>query len=237
MLDLIYKDIIQNRKLILLYALMGGFVGLVMMAAGSDGGVSIFGAYIMISTYGFATRSTYDEDKSGAYLFLKSLPLSDGAIVTSKFVSVLVVSVLFVIFFNIIAVLGGYLASSGIISSLGSAAAAPRTFDVAAFLREITLSFAIVFSMAIIVAGAYLVMFFWAGFAKANTYSRAILLAIFLFVTLGVAVAGRLPAVQSFIQIIETSSWVPAISIIISLAVYWVCCAVSISRVKAKDWS
>jgi ABC-type transport system involved in multi-copper enzyme maturation permease subunit len=124
-LDLIYKDIIQNRKLILLYALIGGFVGLVMMASGSDGG-GIFTAYVMVSTYGFAVRSTYDEDKSGAYLFLKSLPLSDAAIVTSKFVSVLAVSVLLVIFFNVTAVLGAYLASLGIIPGLGSSAASPR---------------------------------------------------------------------------------------------------------------
>jgi len=90
MIDLVYKDIIQNRKLILLYALLGGFVGLVMIASGSDGG-GVFTAYVMISTYGFAVRSTYDEDKSGAYLFLKSLPLSDAAIVASKFLSVLAV--------------------------------------------------------------------------------------------------------------------------------------------------
>jgi len=235
-LDLIYKDIVQNRKLILLYALIGGFVGLVMMASGSDGG-GIFTAYVMISTYGFAVRSTYDEDKSGAYLFLKSLPLSDAAIVTSKFASVLAVSVLLVIFFNITAVLGAYLASSGIIPGFSSAVAAPGAFDITAFLGEIATSFAMVFSMAVVVTGAYLVMFFWAGFAKASTYSRAILLAIFVLVMLGVGAAGRSPQIQNLIRIIETSSWVPAVSVIISLAVYWVCCAASILRVKAKDWS
>jgi hypothetical protein len=235
-LDLIYKDIIQNRKLILLYALIGGFVGLVMMASGSDGG-GIFTAYVMISTYGFAVRSTYDEDKSSAYLFLKSLPLSDAAIVTSKFASVLAVSILLVIFFNVTAVLGAYLASSGIIPGFGSAVAGPRVFDIAAFLKEIAPSFAMVFSMAVLVTGAYLVMFFWAGFAKASTYSRAILLGIFVLVMLGVGVAGRLPAVQNLARMIETSSWVPAMSVIISLAVYWACCAASVLRVKAKDWS
>ena len=56
-----------------------------------------------------------DRDKSSAYLFLKSLPLSDAAIVTSKFASVLAVSVLLVIFFNVTAVLGSYLATLGII--------------------------------------------------------------------------------------------------------------------------
>lgn len=236
MLDLIYKDIVQNRKLILLYALIGGFVGLVMMASGSDAG-GVFAAYVMISTYGFAIRSTYDEDKSGAYLFLKSLPLSDGAIVTSKFSSIFTVSVLLVIFFNVTAVFGAYLSSSGIIPGLGSAVATPRAFDVATFLGELVPSFAIVFSMALLVTGAYLVMFFWAGFAKASTYSRAILLAIFVLVMLGAGVAGRSPAVQSVARMIETSMWVPAVCVIISLAVYWACCAASIARVRAKDWS
>jgi len=235
-LDLIYKDIIQNRKLILLYALIGGFVGLVMMASGSEAG-GIFAAYVMISTYGFAIRSTYDEDKSGAYLFLKSLPLSDGAIVTSKFTSVLTVSVLLVIFFSITAMLGGYLSSLEIIPGFGSAVASPGTFDMGVFLGEIGPSFAMVFSMAVLVTGAYLVMFFWAGFAKASTYSRAILLGIFVLVMLGAGVAGRSPAIQNLARMIETSSWVPAISVIIGLAVYWVCCAASILRVKAKDWS
>ncbi len=236
MLDLMYKDIVQNRKLILLYALLGGFVGLVMMAAGSDGG-GIFAAYIMISTYGFAIRSTYDEDKSSAYLFLKSLPLSDGAIVTSKFLSVLTVSVLLIIFFNVTAVLGAYLASSGIIPGLGSAVATPRTLDFAAFLGEVAPSFAMVFSMAVVVTGAYLVMFFWAGFAKASTYSRAILLAIFVLVMLGAGVAERSPLVRNLARTIETSSWVQAMSVIIGLAVYWACCGASILKVRAKDWS
>ncbi len=236
MLDLIYKDIIQNRKLILLYALLGGFVGLVMMASGSDGG-GIFTAYVMVSTYGFAVRSTYDEDKSGAYLFLKSLPLSDAAIVTSKFVSVLAVSVLLVIFFNVTAVLGAYLASLGIIPGLGSSAASPGTVDVAAVLLQNAAPFAMVFSMAVVVTGAYLVMFFWAGFAKASTYSRAILLAIFVLVMVGAGAAGRSPAIQNLARIIETSSWVPAMSVFLSLAVYWVCCAASVFRVRSKDWS
>lgn len=236
MLDLIYKDIVQNRKLILLYALIGGFVGLVMMASGSDG-AGIFTAYVMISTYGFAVRSTYDEDKSGAYLFLKSLPLSDAAIVTSKFASVLAVSVLLVIFFNVTAVFGAYLASSGMTLGLGSAITSPGTVGVPAVLLQNATSFAMVFSMAVVVTGAYLVMFFWAGFAKASTYSRAILLAIFVLVMLAVGAAGRLPAIQNIARIIETSPWVPVVSVIISLAVYWICCAASILRVKAKDWS
>lgn len=236
MLDLIYKDIVQNRKLILLYALLGGFVGLVMMASGSDGG-GIFTAYVMISTYGFAVRSTYDEDKSSAYLFLKSLPLSDAAIVTSKFASVLAVSVLLVIFFNVTAVLGSYLATLGIIPGFGSSAASPGIVDVTGVLLQNATSFAMVFSMAVVVTGAYLVMFFWAGFAKASTYSRAILLGIFVLVMLGVGVAGRSPAVQNLVRMIEASSWVPALSVVVSLAVYWACCAASILRVKAKDWS
>lgn len=236
MLDLIYKDVVQNRKLILLYALIGGFVGLVMMASGSDGG-GIFTAYVMISTYGFAVRSTYDEDKSGAYLFLKSLPLSDAAIVTSKFASVLTVSVLLVIFFNVTAVLGAYLASLGIIPGFGSSASSPGTVGVAAVLLQNATSFSMVFSMAVLVTGAYLVIFFWAGFAKASTYSRAILLGIFVLVMVGAGVAGRSPAVQNLARMIETSSWVPAMSVIISLAVYWACCAASVLRVKAKDWS
>jgi len=236
MIDLVYKDIIQNRKLILLYALLGGFVGLVMIASGSDGG-GVFTAYVMISTYGFAVRSTYDEDKSGAYLFLKSLPLSDAAIVASKFLSVLAVSVMLVIFFNITAVLGAYLGASGIVPGLGSSPAARGALDVMAVLRGNAVSFAIVFSFALIFVGIYLLIFFWAGFAKASTYSRAILLAVFVMVMIGAGAIGHLPAVRNFVRFIETSSWLPAISVISSLGVYSILCALCIGRVKVKDWS
>ena len=237
MLDLIYKDIVQNRKLILLYALIGGFIGLAMMMASGSDMAGVFTAYVMISTYGFALRSTYDEDKSGAYLFLKSLPLSDAAIVTSKFVSVFAVSVILVIFFNITAVFGAYLASSGIIPGFGPAVGTPGTVDVAAILGENAVSFAMVFSMAMVVTGVYLVMFFWVGFAKASAYSRAILFAIFALVMIGVGSAGRSPAIQNLALTIETSSWVSVVSVVIGLVVYWICCAVSVLKVAMKDWS
>lgn len=223
MLDLVYKDLVQHRKLILFYALIGGLIGVVMMLSGSDAG-AIFSAYVMVSTYGFAIRSTYDEDKSGAYLFLKSLPLSDSSIVTAKFLSVLTAAVISVVFFNAAAV-------------FGSAISTPGALNVAAILGKNIPVFAIVFSVAMVFAGIYLVMFFWAGFAKASTYSRALLLVIFVVVMLGSGFMERSPVVQNSMKMIEMGPWIPAISIVISLAVYGLCCFMSILRVKAKDWS
>ena len=109
--------------------------------------------------------------------------------------------------------------------------------DVIAVLSGNAVSFAIVFSFALIFVGIYLLIFLWVVYANASTYSIAILLAVFVVVMKGTGAIGHLPAVRNFVSFIDTSSLLPAISVITSLGVYSILCALCIGRVKVKDWS
>lgn len=90
---LVYKDLVQQRRRLLIGCVMLLIFGLQFVMSGQAGPGSIggiVGGLIVVSTLGTA----YDEDRGGL-VFLRSLPLTARDITASKFVSALSFAALF----------------------------------------------------------------------------------------------------------------------------------------------
>ncbi|NPV81586.1 MAG: hypothetical protein HPY52_15210 [Firmicutes bacterium] len=240
MLDLVYKDIIQGRKLILMYLAMGAAMGLALSFAVTNVG-SIIGMYMLVSAYGFAVRSTYDEDKNGSYIFLKGLPISDMTIVLGKFLSVFAASMIFALVFGVVGII-----EQGIIASeFGPGTNEALLRDPGAFLREFLRTLAILYGLVLIISGVYLAMFFCLGYARATAYNRFIMISIAAFTAIGVAMIqkphGAPPAwavaFAAWIESLGQSSLLPLLVIGAGLIIYILCWAISVARVRTRDWS
>ncbi len=233
MLDLVWKDIVQGKRTLLMYFLIGSLLGLTMSFAVTDAG-SIIAFYMIVSAYGFAIRSTYDEDKSGAYLFLKGLPLSDTAIVASKFVSVLVAAVVLGALFGVIAIIG-----QGIIAPrIGLGGSAVTAGDLGALLREMLGPAAMLFGIVMVICGVYLAMFFCLGYARASAYNRIVMLGVFAAVMAGSTILRRVQVQPpAWIGALGQSLMAPLLVAAAGLVIYALSCVVSIAWVRVRDWS
>ncbi len=233
MLDLVYKDIVQGRRTMLLYLAAGIVLGLVMMVSVVNMG-SVLSTMAVFSAYGYAIRSTYDEDKNGAILFLKGLPLSDTAIVASKYLSALAVSALLMAFFSGFAALG-----EGVIAPrLGLGPAARIAVDMNARLRASAREAAMIFAVIMVMLSVYLTMFFCVGYARAAAYNRFVMLGIFAFVFAGISAWQRVsPQPPGWALAFWGSSGLPALAALAGLGVYALGFVISVIRVRAKDWS
>ena len=96
MLYIIYKDIYQSRKSILLYMLLGAIFLLFNLLNGM--GIGIVATFIFVLVYGIVSRNEYYEDKNGGYMMLKTLPIKPYKIVISKFITAIILSVIGAIF-------------------------------------------------------------------------------------------------------------------------------------------
>ncbi len=232
MLDLIFKDIVQGRRVILMYLVTGALLGLVLSLAVTGVG-SVLGMMAVFSTYGYAVRSTYDEDKNGAMLFLKSLPLSDAAIVVSKYVSTFLVSVVLGAFFLAVAVVGeGFVAPR---LGFGTPGGIP---DAWAYVGGVLAESGVIFGLVLVMLSVYLTMFFCLGYARAAAYNRFVMLGLFAVLFGGLSVAQKLhPTPPAWVVALGQSSWVPGMAAGGGLALYWLGCLVSVLMVRARDWS
>lgn len=234
MLDLVWKDIVQGRKMLAFYLAVGAVIGIGLAFALENVG-AVIALQMTVSAYGFAIRSTYDEDKNGALLFLKGLPLSDAAIVASKFLSTLAVAIGFAVFFGGVAAIG-----QGIIgprSGLGMSGAPGGGTDAGALLEPL-ISVATLFGVLMVILGVYLAMFFWLGYARAAAYNRVVMLGVFAAVMAGSTVLQRLNVQPpAWIGGLEHSLRVPSLVAAAGLVIYALSCAVSIASVRARDWS
>jgi len=232
-LDLVYKDIIQGRRTILWYLVTGTILGLVMMVGVTNVG-SILATMMLFSVYGYAVRSTYDEDKNGALLFLKGLPLSDTAIVCSKYLSTLVVAVFLGVFFQGLAAL-----SEGVIApGLGLGPAAKACVDTGTLLRNSLGNAAIAFGVTMVMLSIYLTMFFCMGYARAAAYNRFVMLGLFAFVFAAASVVQRLsPEPPGWVIALGQSPWTPLLAAAVGLGIYALGCVASVMRVHTKDWT
>lgn len=233
MLDLVYKDIVQGRRTLLLYLVLAVVFGLVM-SIGVTNVSSILAMMMVFAVYGFAIRSTYDEEKNGALLFLKGLPLSDTAIVSSKFLSTLAVAVVLAVFFQGVAVF----AEVFVRPRFAPGASAGSPVDLAMLLRGSLANISIVLAVVLVLTGVYLTMFFWMGYARASAYHRFVMLGVFAFVSAGASAIQRLsPEPPVWLAALWQSRWVPPLVLAAGLSIYALGCAVSVARVRVKDWS
>lgn len=233
MLDLVWKDIIQGRRALAFYLAVGAAIALGLTFAMSDVG-AVVALQMTLSVYGFAVKSTYDDDKHGALLFLKGLPLSDAAIVVSKFVSTFVVAVGFAVFsWGLCVVAEGFLGPS---LRLGAAAGAPQGLSGLAW--QILLSVAAFFGALLVVMAVYLAMFFCLGYARAAAYNRVVMLGLFAVIMAASAVFQRAHVQPpEWAQALGRSWAAPLLAVCAGLAVYAAGCAASLWWVRRRDWS
>ena len=232
MLDLVWKDIIQGRRMLAFYLVVGAVIGIGLAFALENVG-AVIALQMTVSAYGFAIRSTYDEDKNGALLFLKGLPLSDAAIVVSKFLSTLAVAIGFAAFFGGLAFFGqGFIAPRIGLGTPGAPGGGARA------LLEPLIGVATLFGVLMVILGVYLAMFFWLGYARAAAYNRVVMLGVFAAVMAGSTVLQRLNVQPpAWIGGLEHSLRVPSLVAAAGLVIYALSCAVSIASVRARDWS
>lgn len=229
MRDLVWKDFVQNRKALATYFTLGAVILLVSLA-GTVNGESMVGMFILLAGYSFAVNATYSEEKNHTFLFLKGLPLSDEAIVGSKFVSVATAILASAVFFGSIAIIAGVVSGRGAVDR--------ESLEQIAWLIAAVLGFSLVFN------GVYLAMFFVAGFSKASTYIRWVFMAIFAIAMGGAAAMSRFfPNFGKWLERVTASgppSWfvyLPLAILAAGIAVYLVCYAISITRVRSRDWA
>lgn len=105
MLYIIYKDLYQSRKTILLYFL----IGLVFIVSSflNDMGIAMSAAFIFLLVYGVVVRNEYTEDKNKGYSLLRTLPIKPCKIILSKYLTALLLATTGVLFYFIIAKLSG----------------------------------------------------------------------------------------------------------------------------------
>lgn len=86
---LIYKDIYQTRKIILIYMILGmlfAFVGI------NSGNTVMLAIPILLIVYSALARNEIYEDKNKGYEFLKTLPIKPYKIVVSKFITAFILT-------------------------------------------------------------------------------------------------------------------------------------------------
>lgn len=160
MLNIILKDIYQNRKLIIGYFAILLLVNIVVS-------INIFGDYIpaaslmsMMVPFGLALKSETYEQKNKAYKFLKNLPISNKKIVTSKFLGSILIGIITIIF---------TLITAAIVSKDLSIIKSTLPFSTAAIL------------ISLILAGITYAISFKFGAEKANVFI-VVLLGLLVFI-------------------------------------------------------
>lgn len=103
MLNIIYKDLYQARKTILLYSL----IGLIFVFSTIQADTSIFmsAGFIFLMVYGVVARNEYVEDKNRGYSLLRTLPLKPYKIVMSKYMTALILAAVSVLYYYLMSVI------------------------------------------------------------------------------------------------------------------------------------
>lgn len=229
MRDLVWKDFVQNRKALATYFTLGAVILLISLA-GTVNGESMVGMFVLLAGYSFAINATYSEEKNHTFLFLKGLPLSDEAIVGSKFLSVGGAILASAVFFGSIAIVAGAISGRGAVDR--------ESLKQTAWLIATMMGLSLVFN------GVYLAMFFVAGFSKASTYIRWVFMAILVVTMGGAAAMSRLfPSAGEWLERATASGpppwfvYLPLAIFAAGIAVYLICYEISIARVRSRDWA
>lgn len=100
MLNIIYKDLYQARKTILLYLVIG--LVFILSTIYNDMGIFMSVGFIFIMVYGVVARNEYVEDKNRGYSLLRTLPLRPYKIVMSKYMTGLILAGIGVLYYYLV---------------------------------------------------------------------------------------------------------------------------------------
>ena len=89
MLKIVFKDIYQLRKSIVIYIIIGLFLSIFGI---KDNNMSMIGISTFLIVYSVVAQSEFYEDKNRGYYFLKTLPIKRYKIVVSKFITTLILA-------------------------------------------------------------------------------------------------------------------------------------------------
>lgn len=105
MLNIISKDIYQNRKLIMTYFTII-MISFIVMNLISDGdGLESVGLMSMMVPFGLAIKSEIYEQKNKGYRLIKTLSLSNTKIVLSKFLTSIIMAIITAVFTLVVTIL------------------------------------------------------------------------------------------------------------------------------------
>lgn len=136
---LIFKEIFQSRKTLLMYMVMGLAFAIVGITSGNTVMLSI---PTLLIVYSVAARNEIYEDKNRGYDFLKTLPIKPYKIVVSKFITAFILSAV------------GCLYALVIIMLFGKEIALEQALSIALSSSGISLIFAGIFYVMVYKFGA-----------------------------------------------------------------------------------
>ncbi len=151
--SLIFKDLQAFWKTLVLILLLSILFNFLTEIPGD--------AYLIVGIFMFAMQIAYLEEKNNTFVLFKTLPLSVSTFVFSKYVSTLIVTVIFLIF--------------GVIQKLIGTQIPIQPTQV--------LEFILVMSVMVMLMGIFFILFFYKGYQKAYTSFIVIyLIAFFVLV-------------------------------------------------------
>lgn len=175
MKSLIIKDLaIQVKYLVFIIALF-----FLLMILGLPGGI-----FFNVGILTVAMRTAYLEEKNNTFVLLKTMPLKPTTIVLSKYVSLIIVSILFLLV-SVVASLFGL--GEGLDDMMAVAFGLP---------------------VMLVLVGLFFMLFFKFGYIKASNYTRIIFLLFFLLLFLPSVIprlASVLISIENFLPVIALS--------------------------------
>lgn len=203
MIHLIIKDIVTQAKYLMLIVVL-------FMVFSFVGGFGNF--YLGVGTMMLAMRLAWLEEKNNALLFLRTMPLKPSMIVISKYLSVLLLAVVFTL--------------------IG--------FSKMFFFQEIELEqivgFMTIMSTMLLFSGFFLVFYFKMGYMKAATYFRFILLSLFVLTFVGATTIDKLkPIANQFLQNVMFNWGYLVIAGVLVVAVYLALSFIAVQIFSRKE--
>ncbi|WIV11498.1 ABC-2 transporter permease [Proteiniborus sp. MB09-C3] len=189
MLYIIYKDIYQARKTILLYFMIG--LVFIMSTIRNDMGIFMSVGFIFMMVYGVTARNEYAEDKNKGYSLLRTLPLKPYKIVMSKYITALLLAIAGMLYYLVLA---------------------RFTNGKIVFDSTLSLALSVGVSLALIFTGILYTFIFRYGAAKAINLSRLFFFGFFFLPVIISSLAKYIPK-PSFIESGKLEMFLESISL------------------------
>lgn len=203
MIHLMVKDVVSQAKylmLILVLFIVFSFVG----------GFGDF--YLSMGLMMLAMRLAWLEEKNNALLFLRTMPLKPSMIVMSKYLSILLLTLVFIL--------------------IGLC----RMFIFQELELEKMMSLFTIMSVMLLISGFFLILYFKLGYMKAATYFRIILLSLFVLIFVGASTMDKFETViNSFFQNILLNWGSFVIAEVLVVALYLVLAFVAVQIFSRKE--
>jgi len=218
MLNIIFKDLYQARKTILLYLAVG--LVYILSTIRTEAGMPMSVGFIFLMIYGVVVRNEYVEEKNRGYSLLRTLPLKPYKIVMSKYMAAIVLAVISVIYYGLMTILFG-----------------SNVVDIS-FMISILLVGA---GFALIFTGIIYIFIYKYGASRAINLSRIFFIVFFLIPVFFSTILEKIPKpsfiesgkLEMFLESIATdfTTW-SLLFVGISLIIYFLTMIASISQFK-----